>query len=342
MEKIWHNPKHEVGYTGVEKLRKASGKTKSETKKWLSNQLSYSLNKPMRKRFPTRSYITFHVDDLWQMDLMEMIPYSKINSGYKYILTCIDIFSRLAKAIPLKTKSAYDVSIAITKLFKDAKPKNLQTDLGKEFYNSKVKEILKKNDINHYSVYSQFKSAIVERFNRTLRDRLKKFTTEQGNKKWVKVLPSIIHAYNHSKHRSLKGFSPSEIKGNKSAFKLLSNLNSKRKRDKPKYKVGDYARISKISASPFVKNFNENWSDEVFQIESINTKQNPIMYNLKDDNNEIVQGKFYEPELQIIDKPKIFRIQTILKTKGKGEHKQYYVKWHGYSKPTWIKQNQLI
>ena len=340
LQKIWFNPSHEAGFTGIEKLRKASGKSKKETKKWLSNQLSYSLNKPMRKRFPTRKYKTFHENDVWQMDLVEMIPYAKINNGYKYILTCIDVFSRVARALPLKTKSAKDVSVAVAKLFHDETPKNLQTDLGKEFYNSKVKEILKKNNINHYSVHSQFKAALVERFNRTLRDRLKKYTTEQGNKKWIKVLPSIIHSYNHSKHRSLKGLRPVDVKHNKNAYKLLSNL--KEKSSKPKHKIDDYVRISKISASPFVKNFNQNWSDEVFQIVKVSTKQNPVMYSLKDTNDEVVDGKFYEPELQVIDKPKIFRIQSILKTKGKGIHKQYYVKWHGYSKPSWISENQLV
>ena len=158
----------------------------------------------------------------------------------------------------------------------------------------------------------------------------------------MKVLPDIIHAYNNSKHRSLHGYRPIEIKGNKSAFKLLSNLKSSVKPNKPKYTIWNYVRISKISASPFVKNFDQNWSDEVFTIEKVSTKQNPIMYTLKDDNDDIVEGKFYEPELQVIDKPKVFRIQTILKTKGKGEHKQYYVKWHGYSKPSWINKSQLI
>ena len=37
-------------------------------------------------------------------------------------------------------------------------PKNLQTDMGKEFYNADVQKmmqkILKKYDVNHYSTYS--------------------------------------------------------------------------------------------------------------------------------------------------------------------------------------------
>ena len=89
----------------------------------------------------------------------------KDTSGYKYILVCIDVFSRYGRALPLKSKSAIDVSAAISTMIKTDKPRHLQTDEGKEFYNSKNKELLDKHQINHYSVYSQYKAAIVERFN---------------------------------------------------------------------------------------------------------------------------------------------------------------------------------
>ena len=74
---------------------------------------------------------------------MEMIPYAKINNGYKYILNCIDVFSRFARAVPLKTKSAVEVSTALNKLLANEKPRHIKTDEGKEFYNSNVKVYLK-------------------------------------------------------------------------------------------------------------------------------------------------------------------------------------------------------
>jgi hypothetical protein len=274
------------------------------------------------------------------MDLMEMIPYAKINDGYKYILTCIDVFSRVARALPLKSKSAEDVSKAITIMFQNEKPRHLQTDLGKEFYNSKVKVILTKLQINHYSVYSQYKAALVERFNRTLRERLAKYFVAQGNKKWVQVLPKLIVAYNHTVHKSI-GVRPVDVSSDV-AFNLWSKQNKIIKPKKPKYKVGEYVRISRLKASPFNKNFDHNWSDEVFQIVKVDTNTSPVMYRIKDYENEEIQGKFYEQELQVISKPAVFRIEKILQTKGKGENKQYYVKWHEYSKPSWIKASDIV
>jgi hypothetical protein len=275
------------------------------------------------------------------MDLMEMIPFAKINDGHKYILTCIDVFNRFARCIGVKSKSANDMYDAMSTLFKDVHPKNLQTDLGKEFYNSKVKSLLAKYQVNHYSVHSQYKAALVERFNRTLRERLNKYFTHQGNKTWIKVLPKVVHSYNHSGHRGLNGLRPVDISSDNETEIWLARKIEKPK--KPKYKIGDFVRISKISASPFIKNFNQNWSDEVFKIIKIDVKQSPVMYFIEDEESNQVQGKFYEQELQVLaEKPNIYRIQQILKTKGKGKHKQYLVKWHGYSTPSWILAEEIV
>ena len=296
----------------------------------------------MRRKFPTRKYKSGGINHLWQGDLMEMIPYANINDGYRYILNFIDIFSRYARCIPVKTKSGKDIAEVISKLFKKERPYQLQTDLGKEFYNKNVKEILNKYKINHYSVNSQFKAALVERFNRTLRDRLKKYFTKSGNKRWVDVLPKIVLAYNHSEHRGLNGLRPVDITKENEMNIWFDENKSLKPLKKPKYKIGDYVRISQISISPFVKNFDQNWSDEVFQIIKIDSKQSPIMYSIIDDDGEIIQGKFYEQELQVLPKkPDVYRIESVLNIKGTGKNKQMLVKWHGYKNPTWIKASDL-
>ena len=341
---IWFEPENPVGYSSVKRLSKKVKETKKETENWLKRQLAYSLNRPMRKRFPTRKYKTSGINHLWQADLMEMNPYSSINDGYNYILTCVDVFSRFARAVPVKTKGSNDMKEAISELMKDDKPINFQTDLGKEFYNAKVTPFLKKQNINHYSVVSQYKAALVERFNRTLRDKLKKYFTYKGNKRWVDVLPKIIDSYNHSEHRGLDGLRPIDVNNdNESEIWYQRNQNIKTL-NKPRYKVGDFVRISQISASPFVKNFKQNWSDEVYTISSIDTKQSPFMYTLSDpDDNEIVRGKFYDLELQVLpERPDIYRIESVLREKGKGRNKQLLVKWYGYDEPSWIKASDLV
>lgn len=82
------------------------------------------LHKPARRNYPRRSTITLGVDDLWQADLVEMDSgnlkgISKINKGYKYLLTVIDTFSKFAWTIPAKNKTGKNVSEAMSVCFKN-------------------------------------------------------------------------------------------------------------------------------------------------------------------------------------------------------------------------------
>ncbi|KAG5324762.1 YMD3 protein, partial [Pseudoatta argentina] len=96
--------------------------------------------------------------------------YSSFNRGHHYILTVIDVLSKYAWALPLKSKGSETADAIVEIIRANGRcSKNLQTDMGKEFYNADVQKILKKRDVNHYSTYSMLKASIVERFNRTLK-----------------------------------------------------------------------------------------------------------------------------------------------------------------------------
>ncbi|KAK9888953.1 hypothetical protein WA026_004237 [Henosepilachna vigintioctopunctata] len=129
------------------------------------------LHKPVRINFPRRRVIVKGLLDLFQADLVEMIPYARFNKGFKYILIVIDVFSKYVWAIPLKNKTATHVRDAMRGILKQLShpPKNLQTDFGKEFYNKYFKELMNTSNINHYSSYSNLKCSVVERVNRTLK-----------------------------------------------------------------------------------------------------------------------------------------------------------------------------
>ena len=196
MKDVYYDPSRVEAFGGKPRLQKTF--PRKQVDEWLPTQLTYSLHKPIRKKFPTRKYRTAGIDDTWQMDMLEMIPYAKVNKGYKYILVCIDVFSRFARALPCKTKSGEEVSTTMLKMFKSTQPRRIQTDRGKEFYNSHVRtRVLDKYNIHLYTVNSQFKAAIVERFNRTLREKLNRYFTHSGRKVWYDVLSQIITTYNN-------------------------------------------------------------------------------------------------------------------------------------------------
>ena len=109
------------------------------------------------------------------------------------------------------------------------------------------------------------------------------------------------------------------------------------------YNLLDHVRISRIAASPFIKNFDQNWSEEVFQVVGIDKRATPIMYIIQDLDGVVIQGKFYKEELQVVDKPTIFRIEKVIRSRGKGVDKQYLVKWYGYSDihNSWVKASSI-
>ena len=93
---IYYDPKHAAGFGSVAKLVKASKSKKRDVEEWLSGQNTYTLHKPVRKRFPRNPYTVTNIDDVWEMDLADLSSLSKYNDRHKYLLNFIDIFSRYA------------------------------------------------------------------------------------------------------------------------------------------------------------------------------------------------------------------------------------------------------
>src|SRR6185436_8299968 len=123
-----------------------------------------------------------------------MIPYSINNKGYKYLLTVIDVFSKYAWSVPIKNKSATSVTNAFKSILNQGrKPTNLQSDRGLEFYNNHFKNLMKEYNINHYSTYSNLKASVCKRFNRTLKEKMWKQFTINGNYKWLDILQELLN-----------------------------------------------------------------------------------------------------------------------------------------------------
>ena len=128
-----------------------------------SSQLADELHKPARKHYQKRSLFVKQVDDIWTADLVDMSPYSRSNSGYKYLLTVIDIFSKYGWIVPLRTKTRKEVAMAYPELFIDNAPtSHLWTHKCKEFYSQHVKRVLTANNVTLYYMENEEKSNVVE------------------------------------------------------------------------------------------------------------------------------------------------------------------------------------
>ncbi|RYE19607.1 MAG: transposase [Sphingobacteriaceae bacterium] len=158
-----------------------------------------------RKVFPRRKYTMFGIADTIQADLMEFQPFKRENRGLRYILIVIDVFSKMAFAEGIKDKTGVEVTKAMENIIRkiyqhNNRPiYNLQTDNGKEFFNSTMKRLLEKHNINHYASYSFLKSSIVERLIRTIKRKLYMRFSLQGTYKWVNILDEVIDKYNNTR-----------------------------------------------------------------------------------------------------------------------------------------------
>ena len=299
--------------------------------------LSEELHKPKRRNYPRRKIIVNHIDEIFAADLVEMQKFAKLNKGYRYLLTCIDIFSKFSWVIPLKDKRGITIKNALQKIFNKRKPKFLWTDRGKEFYNKQVQDLLNENNIKLYSTNnSEIKSAVIERFNRTFKNMMYKKFTENNNTIFYNILDELVNNYNNKYHSTIK-MTPIEGSKKVNGKKIKNIYNFEKTKKLGKFKIGDRVRLS-LEKNIFEKGYDTNWTQEIFEIYDIKYSNVPYYY-LKDLNNEKLQGTFYEQELQKTKQDDLYTIEKILKT----NKDKIYVKWRGYDNSfnSWINKNTV-
>ena len=203
------------GKSTIQKLAKATGSMKEEAERRLLKQPLYQIYLPAPKYIPrpNASMLLFaKPNDIHQSDLLSL-PHDKFKKKtYKYALNIVDVPSRYKGSYQLTSKYAKDIAQAFQWIYENTPltyPKTLVVDDGKEFYGDTTKLMEKHDVIIQRGDPSQHRSqGIVERFNRTLADRL--FTYQyhkeledplKSNREWVSRLQNVVSALNNGKTR---------------------------------------------------------------------------------------------------------------------------------------------
>ncbi len=342
LSSVYYNPKRTGGFGGVERLYndvKKDGKSdisRAQIRKWLMGQDTYTLHKQARRRFKRNRVIVGGIDELWQMDLADMQPLAKENNGYRYLLVCIDVFSKFAWIVPLKTKTGPALVEAFKVILKsERKPQKIQTDQGTEFFNRPFKALMKQEDIQLYNTYNETKASVVERLIRTLKTKMWRFFTAKKTRRYIDMLDDLACSYNHSEHRSIKEKPVNVTIENEQEVwhTLYGDRPTRKKRVEYKFSVGDQVRISKMKRR-FEKGYLPNFSREIFTV-SQQIPRYPPVYKLMDYGKEELQ--------KVIKEDDVYEVEEIVKKKGKGKNEQYFVKWAGYPSKfnSWIPASQL-
>ena len=308
-----------------------------------SQQLDEELHKPITRNFRKRRVISYEIDKIWAGDLVEIQKYSKWNKGVKYLLTVIDVFSKYGWIVPLKDKKTESVSSAFDRIFKKSKgkPEKLWTDKGSEFISKHFKEFLKKKNITLYHTENEEKSSVVERWNKTMKNKMWKMFSANNNTVYWDKLDKLVDDYN-TYHSSIE-MTPTEASKKENENKVFANLYGDLiyvKPKKPKFSIGDKVRLLKYKRRVFDKGYTPSWTEEVFVVDKVMLTK-PVTYHIVDLLGEKVEGSFYEKELQKA-KQQTFRIEKVVRRDNK--KKKALVKWKGYSDKfnSWVSFKDLV
>ena len=201
------------------------------------------------------------------------------NQNVRYLLVAIDVYSRYCWIEPLNTRHSLDIESGMKKIFSEMKrvfgkiPQNITTD--NEFENKVVKKLAIQHRFNRYTAdpNEKFKTGMVERLIRTIRNLIKRYVRAHNTIEYVKVLPDLVYNYNHTPHRSI-GITPTEAIEMKKGRKMSKEYHNIQphsdiigktvrlrkprsvldKGDKPKFTVELYEVVDRISNRYRVRN----------------------------------------------------------------------------------------
>ena len=306
--------------------------------KVLAQYPAYSLHKPVRKSFPRNRTIVSGLDAQWQIDLTVLESLAEHNDGYKYILFVIDVFSRKSWAIPMKNKSANATVDAFKTLFNltERRPRRIQADKGSEMRNVKFKRFLNDHGIHFFhSEDPSTKSALVERLQRTIKEKMWRYFTHANTRRYIDVLDDLVSGYNDTYHRSIKTTPNSVNKQNEGRIWNLLYADHlytvPKKRPRYHFDIGDHVRIA-AERSRFQKGYESGWTREVFVV-SKRLPRIPPVYQVTDLAGEEIRGTFYKQELVKVDydeKRHPFLVEKVLKTRKRGGKTEHLVKYLGW------------
>ena len=299
LERRYYSPQgYWKGISAIKKLAAAAKVPEVVAKEWLIKQALWQIYLPAPRYIPRPKFDVPKPNKVHQADLL-FLPHDKVGrSTYKYALTVVDVASRFKEAQPLTSKNSDEVAKAFKTIYTRGPlkwPELLQVDPGREFMGAVTKEMEKhKTSIRRGHPEIHRDQAIVERFNRTLAERLfghqyaieMRMPEGQRSTVWVKRLPAVVSALNNQVTR-LIGMKPAAAIKEKAVTSQPSTkylrpvgLNEKKLPSivnvRYLYQPGELEGGVKRATDPI-------WSLKVYNIERSFTKPNqPVLYYLHD------------------------------------------------------------
>ena len=268
-----------------------------------------------KKRGACRVYLNHFTRNIYYIDLIDFsskqnrwiqdqfkasntVNFNK-NRGYKYVLVCIDGYSRYLMTRLLKSKDAKTVCSAMQDIIKYyGAPKHINCDQGTEFTNAIFRKgVLEKYGIEMYHMHSDNKSVYAERVIRTIKEYIiTPFNRSKGI--WYEYIDQAVKRHNDRVNKET-GYAPSDIWKNHLLYIEKDRPDELSKKDTtPQFAVGDYVRVVKKPSMLQKSSLTMKWSETLYEVTDIDTDMMPIMYCVKNtDTGARPARKYYHWEL---------------------------------------------
>ena len=284
------------------------------------------LRKPAKRKGATRMIISGFKRNIYFIDLMDFSSKQDKwiqevlrkrtsgfykNRGYKYVLVCIDGYSRYLMTRKLKSKSATEVTHAMKDIIQTyGAPKHICADRGTEFVNSIFRtNILDKYGISMYHMNSSNKAVLAERAIRDIKeDIMVAFNQSKGV--WFDLIDGAVRRHNARKNRAT-GYSPNDIWHNNILYMEQTEPTGLTSKDTtPQFKVGDYVRVTRRPRILEKRSLTIKWSNDLYEVVDIDDHIMPIMYEVRNVESGNKQKCYHWEFLASKCKPEPEPVQT--------------------------------
>ena len=287
---LYYNPK--TGFMSAYKLYlKLNKQVPMKTiQDFLQRQQVHQLHQKPRSKPFFKSITVYSVNDQWQIDLIDFSKYSRWNSGFKYLFCGVDVFSRKAFVVAIKSKS--DTTEAMRFILAARKPILIQSDNGTEFLNNRFQSLLKENKVRQITVNvgDHKRQGLIERFNRTLESVISIYQESRKTNRYIDVLEEIVHNYNHSHHRGINDTPESRYQTNPKTGTIQTKALN--------YKIinGNKVRILREKGT-FTKGYEPSYSKSIYNV----VNGNGYSYSLVDSNGKELKETYKYYQLKKIE-----------------------------------------
>ena len=221
----------ENNYPGLEKLIKLvqisnPEISRSKIKAFLSKDIGTQLTQVQQQKHTEGHIVATKPMEFWQFDIFDLSRYKQQNKDFRYIMACVDVFTRQAWVEPMRNKDSENCAEAFEDIIKsnnNKAPRSMISDQDRAFIQGAFQKMVDKYDIalNMNALKDHRALGIIDNFAKRIKDVLTKTFLRTKDTRWLDIIQKIVERYN---------------KSSTSALHVVENLNESKQGEEPKYK----------------------------------------------------------------------------------------------------------